>query len=191
MEVEKNMNNSSAKEYLAPVLVLFIICLVVSFALAGTENITAPTIAKIEKETADAARAFVLPSGADGFTQYEGELVEGVTECYVADNQSGIAVTATYKSFGGTITVMVGVAEDGTVTGVSVTDHADTPGLGTKPMAEDYLQAQYTGVSELPADQIKSDPQVSAITGATVSSNAIYHTVKEALEQFSAMGGVA
>ena len=183
-------NKSFAKEYIAPVVVLFAICLVVSFALAQTYGITAPMIEKINKENADAARAFVLPSGADGFTKYDGDLAEGVTECYIADNDSGIAVTATYKSFGGTLTVMVGVDSDGGVTGVSVMEHADTPGLGTKAMTEEYL-SQYSGLTELGADKIKQDTQVDAITGATISSNAVYHTVSEALAQFSEMGGVS
>lgn len=178
-----------AKEYIAPVVVLFAICLVVSFALAQTYGITAPLIEKINKENADAARAYVLPSGADGFTKYDGDLVEGVTECYIADNKSGIAVTATYKSFGGTLTAMVGVDSEGSITGVSVMEHGDTPGLGTKAMTEEYL-SQYLGILEASADKIKQDSQVEAITGATISSNAIYHTVSEALAQFDEMGGV-
>lgn len=177
------------KEYIAPVVVLFTICLVVSFALAQTYGITAPMIEKINKENADAARAFVLPSGADGFTQYDGDLVEGVTECFIADNGSGIAVTSTAKSFGGTLTAMVGIDSEGGVTGISIMEHGDTPGLGTKPMAEDQL-AQYTGLTELPADKIKQDPQVAAVTGATISSNGIYNAVKGALAQFAEMGGV-
>ena len=179
-----------AKEYIAPVVVLFAICLVVSFALAWTYGITAPQIERINKENADAARAFVLPSGADGFTQYEGELVEGVTECYIADNESGIAVTATYSGFGGTMTVMVGVDSEGAITGVSVMEHSETPGLGTKAMTEEYL-SQYGGITEASAENIKQDSQIEAITGVTISSNAIYQAVSEALAQFNEMGGVA
>ena len=62
-----------------PTIILLIICLVISGALAATHQITAPQIEKINKETADAARMEVLPE-ADSFTPATGELPEGVAE---------------------------------------------------------------------------------------------------------------
>ena len=105
-------NNAFFKENVVPALVLVIICLVVTAALAFTYGVASPIIAENEKATADAARAQVLAEG-DGFTLYEGQLVDGVTECYTADNGAGIAVTSTYGSFGGTLTAMVGIDKDG------------------------------------------------------------------------------
>ena len=182
------MKDKTFKDYIAPALVLVIICLVVSAALAGTYGVANPLIEKNAQKTADEARAKVLPTG-DSFTQYDGKLVEGITECYFADNKSGMAVTATYKSFGGTLTAMVGVDKDGKVTGVTVTGHADTPGLGTKAMTDEYLK-QYSGVDQVGEDNIKNDASIDQTVGATISSNAIYHTVQEALQQFKECGGV-
>lgn len=181
-------NNSSFKENVIPALVLVIICLVVTAALAVTYSVASPIIADNEKKTADEARAQVLPEG-DGFTLYEGNLEEGVAECYLADNGTGIAVTSTYSSFGGTLTAMVGVDSDGKVTGVTVTGHADTPGLGTKAMDAGYLADNYTGIDTASAGNIKDDANVDAITGATISSNAIYQCVKQALLQFADIKG--
>lgn len=170
-------------------IILFIICLVISGALAVTYQITAPQIAKINKETADAARMEVLPE-ADSFTPAKGDLPEGVTEYYIADNGVGVVVTAQNASFGGTITVMVGIDSQGAVTGVTVTDHSDTPGLGTKAMESDYL-AQYQGITALDdVDSIKDDSQVDQVTGATVSSDGIYGAVKYALAAYKEMGGI-
>ncbi len=170
-------------------IILFIICLVISGALAVTYQITAPQIAKINKETADAARMEVLPE-ADSFTPAKGDLPEGVTEYYIADNGAGVVVTAQNASFGGTITVMVGIDSQGAVTGVTVTDHSDTPGLGTKAMESDYL-AQYQGITALDdVDSIKDDSQVDQVTGATVSSDGIYGAVKYALAAYKEMGGI-
>lgn len=182
------MKSNMFKDNIAPALVLVIICLVVTAALAGTYGVANPLIEKNAQKTADEARAKVLPSG-DSFTPYDGKLVEGVTECYFADNKSGMAVTATYKSFGGTLTAMVGVDKDGKVTGVTVTEHADTPGLGTKAMTEEYL-AQYGGVDTAGQDNIKNDAAIDQIVGATISSNAIYQAVSEALLQYKECGGV-
>ncbi|MCQ4636788.1 FMN-binding protein [Anaerovorax odorimutans] len=182
------MKDRTFKTTIAPALVLVIICLVITAALAGTYSVASPIIEKNAQKTADEARAKVLPAG-DSFTQYDGKLVEGVTECYFADNKAGMAVTATYKSFGGTLTAMVGVDQDGKVTGVTVTEHADTPGLGTKAMDVEYLK-QYGGVDAAPEENIKNDANIDQIVGATISSNAIYHTVQEALQQFKECGGV-
>lgn len=174
---------------IGPTIILFIICLVISGALAVTYQITAPQIEKINKEIADAARIEVL-SGAGSFTPVEGDLPEGVAEYYVEDNGLGVVVTAQNKSFGGTITVMVGIDAEGSITGVKVTDHADTPGLGTKAMDAGYLE-QYQSLTALDdVDNIKKDSQVDQVTGATVSSNGIYGAVKFALAAYEEMGGL-
>ena len=173
-----------------PTVVLLIICLVVSGALAFTYQLTAPQIEKINKENADAARLVVLPD-ADSFTAVEGDLPDGVTEYYVADNGSGVVVTTQNKSFGGLITVMTGFDADGTITGVKVTAHSDTPGLGTKAQDPEYLKKNYVGKTSTDnADSIKKDSTVQAVTGATVSSNGIYGAVNKAIAAFSEMGGV-
>ena len=171
-----------------PTVVLLIICLVVSAALAYTYQLTAPVIEKINKETADAARLEVLPE-ADSFTAADAELPEGVTEFYIADNGSGCVATAQNKSFGGTITVMVGFDAEGTITGVKVTQHADTPGLGTKAHTPEYLE-QYIGLTETDGvENIKKDSKVDQFTGATVSSNGVYGAVNNAINAFAELGG--
>lgn len=183
------MQSRTYKDYIAPTLVLFLICLIVTATLAQTYAVANPIIEKNAQAAADQARAEVLPDG-DSFTEYKGELVEGISECYMADNKSGMAVTATYKSFGGTLTAMVGIDKDGKVTGVTITEHADTPGLGTKPMDADYLKNSFSGKDKIDADNIKNDPDVDQVVGATISSNAIYQTVREALQQYKECGGV-
>lgn len=182
-------NNNFYKTTIAPALVLIIICLVVTAALAGTYGVANPIIQENAQKTADEARAQVLPEG-DSFTLYEGALVDGITDCYLADNGAGLTVTATASSFGGTLTAMVGVSADGKITGVTVTGHADTPGLGTKAMDAAYLDTNYTGLDTAEADNIKNDANVDQITGATISSNAVYQCVKEALLQYKECGGV-
>lgn len=189
--MENEVKKTKFKDTMAgPTVVLLIICLIVSGALAFTYQLTAPQIEKINKENADAARLVVLPD-ADSFTAVEGDLPDGVAEYYVADNGSGVVVTTEEKSFGGIVTVMVGLDSEGTITGVKVTSHADTPGLGTKAHAADYLEKQYVGKSSTDnADSIKKDSQVSAVTGATVSSNAVYAAVNDAVAAFGEMGGI-
>ena len=87
------MKNNNFKENFIPAIVLVCICLVVSLALAATYNVSNPTIIANQQKSADEARMEVLPDG-DSFTEYDGKLVNGVDDCYIADNKAGMAVTA-------------------------------------------------------------------------------------------------
>lgn len=187
------MKSNTFKEYIQPIVVLVAICLVITFALAYVNSITAPIIAENAAKTADAARSELLPA-ATSFEKYEGELVVVdpdkiyVKECYTAEG-AGMVVTVDTKSFGGILTEMIGIDSEGAITGVKVLAHADTKGLGTKAHDPAYLSA-YAGISELAgADNIKADPAVSHVSGATISSNAVYQGVCAALEQFNKVGG--
>lgn len=171
-----------------PSLVLVLICLIVTLALAGTYSVANPIIVENQAKAADEARLMVLPEG-DAFTAYDGDLVTGVIDCYIADNGAGIAVTSAYKGFGGDVKVMIGVNAAGEITGVTVTEHAETPGLGTKAMTPEYL-AQYLTKTEAAAGHIRDDANVDAISGATITSNAVYCSVGLALQQFQECGGV-
>ena len=188
------MKSNTFKEYIQPVVVLVAICLVMTYALAYVTSITAPIISENSAKAADAARTELLPA-ASSFEQYTGDLVVleadkvYVTDCYVADG-AGMVVTVDTKSFGGILTEMVGIDADGAVTGVKVMAHSDTKGLGTKAHDPAYLSQNYAGKSELAfAANIKGDNAVSHISGATISSNAVYQGVCAALKQFEAVGG--
>ena len=186
--------NSAFKEYISPILVLVIICFVTTFLLAFTYGVTAPIIAENTAKAASEARMELLPdgdsfsdAGADLFVLEEGKVY--ATEVYTADNGAGMVVTVKTNSYGGALTAMVGIDKDGAITGVKVTEHADTPGVGTKAHASDHL-SQYVGLTELGSDLVKNDPSVQHVTGASVSSGAVHKAVYCALEQYKAMGGV-
>lgn len=186
--------NSAFKEFISPILVLVIICFAVTFLLAFTYGITKPIIDENTAKAASEARMELLKD-ADGFTEADAEpfvLEEGkvyVVDTYTADNGAGMVVTVKTNSYGGLLTAMVGIDKTGAVTGVKVTDHADTPGVGTKAQDPSHLD-QYRGLTELLSDQVKMDASVNEVTGASVSSGAIHKAVYCALEQYKAMGGV-
>ena len=186
--------NSAFKEYISPILVLVIICFVTTFLLAFTYGVTAPIIAENTAKAASEARMELLPegdsfsdAGADLYVLEEGKVY--ATEVFKADNGEGMVVTVKTNSYGGMLTAMVGISKDGAITGVKVTEHADTPGVGTKAHAAEHL-SQYEGLTELGSDAVKNDPSVQHVTGASVSSGAIHKAVYCALEQYKAMGGV-
>lgn len=195
VEVRRKMKSNTYKEYIAPVVVLVAICLVITAALAVTYGVTHPVIVKNTKATADKTRTRLLKD-ADSFTQYKGDLVTEVkdqvfvSECYTANNKAGIVATVKSKSFGGILTMMVGINNKGEVTGVTVTDHSDTPGLGTKDFESSYLK-QYNGRTELKSmAAVKKEPDFNYISGASVSGEAVHYGVGAALDQYKKMGGV-
>ena len=192
------MKSNTYKEYVAPIVVLVGICLVISFALAMTNSKTAPVIEANDKAAADQARTELLPDG-DAFTQADVDLLAtedgkvNVKEVFTADNGAGMVVTVGTKSFGGELIEMIGIDKDGKVTGVQVTKHKDTAGLGTKAHDPEFVK-QYIGMDTLTnisaKEESKTGDGITYITGASISSNAVHYGVYEALAQFEAMGGV-
>ena len=84
--------------------------------------------------------------------------------------------------------MMVGIDAGGAITGVKVTDHADTPGVGTKDQDPEYL-AQYIEKTSLGAEDVKKEAGFNFITGASVSGTAIHKGVYAALAQYAQLGG--
>ena len=58
----------------------------------------------------------------------------------------GYAASVSPLGFGGALDMMVGVNSDGTIAGMKIVSHSETPGLGSRVDAPDYL-SQYTGKS--------------------------------------------
>ncbi len=93
--------------------------------------------------------------------------------------------------YSGNIALLIGIAADGTITGVRVTAHRETPGLG------DYIDRvksawidQFTGTSlSAPADRgwsVKKDGgQFDARAGATITPRAVVKAVKRALDYYA------
>lgn len=188
--------NNAFKDFISPILVLVIICFVVTFLLAFMYGITKPIIDENTAAAASEARSVLLEeadgkfsdAGADLYTLEDKKVY--ATECYTADNGAGMVVTVESNSYGGLLTAMIGINKDGEVTGVQITDHADTPGVGTKAQDAGHL-SQYIGKAELGSDTIKAHADdIVEVTGASVSSGAIHKAVYCALEQFKQMGGV-
>lgn len=73
------------KDFVIPVVVLTVICVVVSAALVFTYQATKPIIDEAKNAEANAARAVVLP-GASGFEEVELTAeIEGAVDAYQRD----------------------------------------------------------------------------------------------------------
>lgn len=100
---------------------------------------------------------------------------------------SGYVLTiTTSEGYGGDIVFTMGVRMDGTLNGISFLSIAETPGLGMK--AEEVLSPQFVNKNVPQFEYTKSgaisDSQVDAISGATVTTNAVTNGVNAGLEYF-------
>ena len=77
------------------------------------------------------------------------------------------------------MTLMIGYNYDGSVKGVQVISHAETPGVGTKAITENYL-SQYFGKSGELTISKSGASDVDAVSGATISSKAVHAAVNKA-----------
>ena len=100
----------------------------------------------------------------------------------------------THEGYNGDIQFTMGIRMDGTVNGISLLSIAETPGLGMK--AEEVLKPQFAEKNVSLFTYTKtgamSPDQIDAISGATVTTNAMVNGVNTGLEFFKTeLGGGA
>jgi electron transport complex protein RnfG len=93
----------------------------------------------------------------------------------------GRAIAVKSRGYGGEIELLVGIDEQGKVSGLKVLNHRETPGLGANIVKPDFLN-QFKGKTA--ADKLEAKMDIDAISGATISSRAVCKGVKDALEKF-------
>ena len=165
-----------------PIVVLCVICIIITGALAATNSVTAPIIEAATIAAQNAARTELLPE-ADSFSKVEGIAVENVSDVYVADNGTGAVITSAGKGYGGTMTVMVAFTPEGTIKQLKVTEAAETKGIGSNVSEGASYWENYAGKSADKALVLGTD--VDAYTGATISSKALNAAVNSAIEAYN------
>lgn len=92
----------------------------------------------------------------------------------------GYVVKSNTNGFGGPMEVMVGIDESGTLTGIRLGNHAETPGLGDNANKPEFYD-QFPGKDIVSGIGVnKGEPgnnEIQAITGATVTSRAVVDAV--------------
>ena len=164
-----------------PSVVLSVICIIITGALALTNDITKPIIEEATRKAQEAARMELLPE-ADGFTSVEVG-VANVSDVSVANNGVGTVITSAGKGYGGNITVMTAFTPDGVIKQIKITEQSETAGLGSKIVSEASFQESFAG---LPAAPFTVN-DIDAISGATISSKAVTAAVNSAVEAFNAI----
>lgn len=177
-------NNNMWENFLKPVVVLVVICIVASAALAGTNQLTAPIIKAQEEAAANAAYLEVLPE-ADGFEEITDFQSSNVTKALKATNGAGWVIQAYGKGFGGDVPVVVAFDSEGTILKVKFMENSETAGFGQKLADPADADGQKLAESFVGKSGTLEAGDVDMISGVTVSSKAALAAVNSAVNCFN------
>ncbi len=202
------MKNKIIKDALA----LTLITLVAGVALGGVYEITKDPIAKQEAQAkAEAyeqvftdAAAFEAVEMDDTLTKtirdqldQEGYKAQSIEEVMRAEDQSGETLgyaftVVTSEGYGGDIQFSMGVQNDGTLNGISILSIGETAGLGMNadtPAFKNQFVGKQVEKLQYTKNGATQDDEINAISGATVTTNAMTNGVNAGLCAFRVMEG--
>ena len=184
-------------------LILFAITVIAGLLLGAVYQITKDPIAAQEALAASNACREVFADAA-GFEQDEAFASDGPTsvynvqypnesvdDCLKAVDSNGellgyVLTVTTHEGYGGDIRFMMGIRNDGTLNGISLLSISETAGLGMQ--AEDVLVPQFAGKNAVEfkytKDGAMNDSEIDAISGATITTNAVTNGVNAGLSYF-------
>ena len=183
---------------------LTVISLVVAALLGVVNSITEDKIAAIDAENTRIAMSAVAPEGSEFGDKMEvtDDMVAAaatqsgkILELYPVTNggaEAGYVMKISASGSQGTIVMMVGVDANKAITGISVVSHSETSGIGTKVVGNEPNSAgvpvldQFVGLSG--AGSLVVGSNITAISGATVSTKGITMGANAALAAVEALG---
>lgn len=192
------------KKIVHDALILFAFTVVLGLLLGVVYGITKAPIEKVNYDKTQAAykQVFEEADSFEGYADFDAEealtlmsdngFADEITDVQVAKDASGsglgyVLTVIAKDASQSTITFSVGIQNDGTVNGYSITSIAETPGLGMKAAEEDfYGQFQdknvesFSVVKAAPA----ADNEIEAISGSTITSKAMANGVNACLVYF-------
>lgn len=192
-------------------MILTAITIVAGCLLGLVYEVTKAPIATAQENAKQVAYSKVVEDAAS-FSTYEafdeteaaaalteaGYTGDDITEVAVAEDNSGEAmgyvITVTsHEGYGGDIQLSVGILNDGTVKGIEMLSIGETAGLGMKAKEDDFKNQfkdkqvekfSYTKTGE------EGDDKIDALSGATITTNAVTNAVDSALVYFqNVLGG--
>jgi Na+-translocating ferredoxin:NAD+ oxidoreductase subunit G len=181
-------------------VMLGLIGLTASVALAYSSVATEPMIAKVLAEDKKASLAQVMPDKLhdndllqDVIDVNDNTMSANPVKVYIARQgkhfTGAVFETASY-GYSGTIRIIMAVDEMGKILGVRVLSHTETPGLGDKiEVQRDQWITKFNGTSLDNPDEkgwhVKKDGGVfDQFSGATITPRAVVKAIKKGLDFF-------
>ena len=179
------MRKLSIKAVLVPTITLFLVCVIITAALAFTNSITAKKIAENEAQTQQESMKVVCPD-AEKFEEVIPDVMyKGIDK---NGNIAGYAVSTVANGYGGQIKVMTGI-KDGEILSIDVFYNDDeTPGLGKNTSNESFttnFKGLDTNSSIIVSKDSGDGQKVDAVTSSTISSRAVVTAVNEACDIYN------
>ncbi|MFA4888120.1 MAG: RnfABCDGE type electron transport complex subunit G [Candidatus Omnitrophota bacterium] len=152
-------------------ITLAVICVAASASLAIVNKITSPRIIAQAQAEEQSSLKEVMPQ-AESFLAVKPK--EEVLYYKALDKQGkflGVVFKAAAKGYSSVIETIAGMTKQGVITDIKVISQNETPGLGARVTENSFT------------DSFKNKPievmgEIQAITGATISSQAVIEAVK-------------
>ena len=169
---------------------LLLITAIATFALALTQMVTEePIRAQVENAATEARQAVLADAGEFKALEVPSGRYPAILEVHeglAGGKTVGYTFKLTGKGYGGSFEIIAGIRTDGEIEGIRILRHSETPGLGAESQKPEFYE-QFSGKS---ASGPLAANDISAITGATVTTNAVTDAVNIAIEYFNTeLGG--
>lgn len=166
-------------------IVLTVISVVAGAALAYVNELTKGPIAEIQQRNEAQAIKAVL---CDDNAVITDTVTNGDVVVYVAENGAAVKTTDPLNgSFGGGLTIMVGLSKDFQVLGYTVLLSNETPGLGAK--ADEWFQkggkGEIVGKTAGHLATTKDNGEIDAITASTITTRSFLRAVNNAYAEYA------
>lgn len=166
-------------------IVLTVISVVAGAALAYVNELTKGPIAEIQQRNESQAIKAVL---CDDNAVITDTVTNGDVVVYVAENGAAVKTTDPLNgSFGGGLTIMVGLSKDFQVLGYTVLLSNETPGLGAK--ADEWFQkggkGEIVGKTAGQLATTKDNGEIDAITASTITTRSFLRAVNNAYAEYA------
>ena len=182
---------------------LTVISLVVAVLLGLVNSVTADKIDAINEENTKIALSAVTEEGStfepvevseavSAAASVQGGTIEEMYTVTTNGAAAGYAIKLTASGSQGNIEMVVGVDASGSITGISIVSNSETAGIGSKVMSNLPNDAgvpvldQFIGQSG--AGSLKVGKNITAISGATVSTRGVNMGANAALAAVEALG---
>lgn len=164
------------KEMVKYGIILGVICFLASAVLAVVNNVTEPKI-KAQKEKEENLALKEVVSKAVTFKPYiAGDEVVYYSAYDEKNRLCGFVIKSIGRGYSSDIEVLTGLKPDLEITNIKVLSQNETPGLGAR-VTEPEFEAKFIGKNS------ESLNDVQAITGATISSNAVINSIRNKISE--------
>jgi len=198
------MSKENKGSLIKDALILFVITLIAALALGAVYEITKDPIDEAHAKAKTEAAKAVYPD-MTSTSDADGNVVDGANALIAQDsaidsvtvdeilfaldadgNKIGEILTVTSKKgYGGAITMMMGVSDDGTLKGIEFLSISETPGLGMKAKDDafkDQFKNANTDSYSLSKRNIKGSTEIDAISSATITTTAVTNMLNAGLK---------